>query len=358
MDAHEINDVRTDKEFRGKSFSNYKKTQVKKVLQISLTQGKVEDACYWAAELICAGHFIDLWELIITFVSRNVHLGCPKLPLYISLRMNAFKNVVSNGYGGNELALRNNTKIRRIFAEIIAILCYARKKHAFESVKIKKTEEFSMQVIATKLKAPDVSYATLAFREGDPKELFVAVNEFSYHLSSKSRNGYSACYWLEWLLEFDAISKKNKTPLISESRTWPSVDSKYQKDSIWIIWDTIRKRARERNNETIIKIIDALSDMFCLRFTYSTKKKRKYLIYNAISLLTDVADLSIPIWNDKKVIMNVVEKIDIIYKQIKKNEKAPATSYLFNGVAERSNLDKTRERLEMMNSLMGNPSSN
>ena len=214
-----------------------------------------------------------------------------------------------------------------------------------------------MQVIATKLKAPDVSYASLAFQEGDPKELFVAVNEFSYHLSSKSKNGYSACYWLEWLLEFDAISKKNKTPLLSESRIWPSVDSKYQKDSIWIIWDTIRKRARERNNETIIKIIDALSDMFCLRFTYSTKKKRKYLIYNAISLLTDVADLSIPIWNDKKVIMNVVDKIDVIYKQIKKNEKAPATSYLFNGVAERSNLDKTRERLEMMNNLM-TPSSN
>ena len=56
MDAHEINDVRTEKEFRGKSFSSYKKTQVKKILQTSLSQGKVEDACYWAAELICAGY--------------------------------------------------------------------------------------------------------------------------------------------------------------------------------------------------------------------------------------------------------------------------------------------------------------
>ena len=358
MDINEINDVRTEKEFRGKSFSNYKKTQVKKALQTTLTQGKVEDACYWAAELICAGHYIDLWELIITFVSRNVHLGCPKLPLYISLRMNAFKDVVSNGYAGNELALRNNTKIRRIFAEIIAILCHSRKKHAFESVKIKKADEFSMQVIATKLKAPDVSFASLAFREGDPKELFVAINEFSYHLSHKSRNGYNACYWLEWLIEFDAISKKNKTPLIAESRTWPAVDNKYQKDSIWIIWDIIRKRAREKNNATIIKIIDALSEMFCLRFTYSTKKKRKYLIYNAISLLTESSDLSIPIWTDKKVIMSVVDKINVIYKQIKKNEQAPSTDYLFNGLAERSNLDKTRERLEMMNKLMGGGAPN
>ena len=353
MDEHEINDVRTQAEFRGKSFSNYKKTQVKKALQTTLAQGKVEDACYWGAELICAGQFVDLWELIITFVSRNVHLGCPKLPLYISLRMNTFKDIVSNGYVGNELALRNNTKIRRLFAEIIAILCHSRKKHAFESVKIKKADEFSMQVIATKLKAPDVSYATLAFREGDPKELFVAINEFSYHLSDKSKNGYNACYWLEWLIEFDAISKKNKTPLVSEYRTWPSVDNKYQKDSIWLIWEIIQKRAREKNNATITKIVNALLDMFCLRFTHSTKKRRKYLIYNAISLLTEACDLSIPIWNDKRTIMAVVEKIDIIYKQIKKNEKAPATSYLFNGMTERSNLDKTRERLEMMNQLMG-----
>ena len=92
--------------------------------------------------------------------------------------------------------------------------------------------------------------------------------------------------------------------------------------------------------------------MFCLRFTYSTKKKRKYLIYNAISLLTESSDLSIPIWTDKKVIMSVVDKINVIYKQIRKNEQAPSTDYLFNGLAERGNLDKTRERLEMMNKLI------
>jgi len=97
--------------------------------------------------------------------------------------------------------------------------------------------------------------------------------------------------------------------------------------------------------------VDALVDMFCLRYTSGVAKRRKYLLYNCISLLTEKVDFSAVIWSDKKAVMNVVSKIGMLYKEIKKNEKAPATGYLFNGV-ERSNLDKTRERLELMNMMM------
>lgn len=351
MDLYEINDVRTDKEFRTISFSSFKKTLVKRELLNSIIATKVEPACYWSAELICSGHFIELWETVIAYVSRHIHLGSPKLPLYISLRMEAFKEIMCNGYVGNELSLRNNSKIRQLFAEVMATLCYARKKHSFSAVKIKKSEEFSMAVVSTKLKAPNVSYANIGFKKEDPKELFIAINELSYHLSKESSNGYSACYWLEWLIEFDAICRKNKHPLVAEGRTWCSVQDKYNKDSIWVVWDIIKARTEENGCPTTSKIVEALLDMFCLRYTSGVAKRRKYLIYNCISLLTEKVDMSIPIWNDKKVIMNIVGKINTVYREIKKNEKEPATSYLFNGL-ERSNIDKTRERLEMMNKMM------
>lgn len=352
MTDHEINDVRKESEFRKISFSKFQKTKVKKELLQCLVASKIEAACYWCAELVCAGHYIDIWEIFILFTSRYIHLGNPTLPTYISLRMSNFRDVMSNGFVGNELALRNNSKIRQLFGEIVATLCLSKKRHVYEAVKIKKAEEFNMTNIASKLKAPNVSYGNKSFLEEDPKELFIAVNELAYNLSASTKNAYNACYWVEWILEFQTVCKKKKEIIVAERRSWARVDPKYQKDGVWIIWDVLKARAKEKKCRITNKVIDALLDMFCLKYTDGVKKRRKYLIYFAISLLTEIVDFKIAIWTDKKVIKNVVDKIDMVYKECKKNEKAPATDYLFAGV-ERSNLDKTLERLEKMNKLMG-----
>ena len=78
--------------------------------------------------------------------------------------------------------------------------------------------------------------------------------------------------------------------------------------------------------------------------------KEKYLIV-LMSLLTELVDFKISIWSDKQTVTNVVSKINLVYKMQEKREKS-TTDYLFNGV-ERSNLDKTLDRLERMNKLMG-----
>jgi hypothetical protein len=46
-----------------------------------------------------------------------------------------------------------------------------------------------------------------------------------------------------------------------------------------------------------------------------------------------------------------MQKIGLVYKDVKKNEVTLGDDYLFLGV-ERSNLDKTIERLEKMNNLL------
>lgn len=351
MNDYSINDVRTEKEFKGVTFSQFKKNKVINELLTSLINSKVEPACYWSGELICAGHYIDLWELIFLFVSKYIHLGNPKLPIYISIRINAFKDIINMGYSGNEIELRNNTNIRHLFSEIISSLCFSRKKHSFETVKLNIAEDFSMTMMQSKLKAPNISFAEIAFRTEDPKELYVAINEFSYHISKESKNSYSACYWLEWLLEFEMTCRKHKHPCIAERRTIFPVEQKYQNDSIWIIWEIIQINISEMKSDIHSKIVNALLEMFCLRYTSSIKKKRKYILYYCISLLTEKYDIDIPIWNDHKHIRSIVDKIDIVYKEIKKNEYVPATDYLFKDV-KKSNLEKTRERLETMNMIM------
>jgi hypothetical protein len=316
-----------------------------------LINSKVEPACYWAAELICAGHYGDLWEIILLFIGRYIHLGNPKLPIYIAMRFKNFKEILSNGYIGNELSMRNNIKIRQLFAEIVSILCHSRKKHSLEAIKIQKADEFNMTHMASRLKAPTIKYVEDIFKPDDPKELFIAMNEFAYHLTKESKNSVSACYWLEWILEYETLCKHKKELCIGETRQFAPIQDKFKNDIIWLVWDIILHACSVKKNPLMTKIVNALLEIYSIKYSSGVKKRRKFLIYYAISVLTDPIDLTIEIIANKSELDAIIKKIGIVYKDVKKHEESLNVDYLFSGV-ERSNLDKTIERLEKMNTIM------
>jgi hypothetical protein len=288
----EINDIRNENEFRGITFSKYKLSDVTKALLKSMTNSRIEPACNWSAELICAGKFIELWESILVFMGKYVHLANPRLPTYIHLRYENFKALMANGYAGNELRMRNNPKIRSLFAEIISVLCYSNKLHQYENIKISKTEEYDITAMSEKLKAPHVKYLDDIFIKGDPPELFIALNEFAFHIANEpGSSSHFACYWLEWIMEFNNICKTKKVQCKCERRANVPVDDKLQMDPIWIVWQIVTRESKkvstDKSNRILSsKIIDCLFKLYCIRFTISVKKKRRYLLYFAVSLLT------------------------------------------------------------------------
>ena len=350
-DETEINDIRESGAFKGISFSKYKKTEVRNQMLENITKGKIEPACYWCAELICAGHYTDVWESILYFTGKHIHLGNPKIVLYLQNRFEIFKNIVSQGHFLNELQLRNNPTIRKLFAEMISTITLSNKKNSFESIKINRIEEFDMTQMTERLKAPDTSYIEPILKKEDPKELFIPINEFLYHISQNNKNMLSACYWIEWMVEFDMICKKRKEPVYCQRRNFVNVEKKYTRDIIWILWDGLLYYSKESKNTFIEKLMQGLIDIFSIRYTTASCKKRRYLLYFAVSLLTEPVQTNIELMPNKPLIQNIVDKINSIYKQIKKNEESPNTEYLFANLERENTFEKSMRKMELVNSM-------
>jgi len=344
-----INDIRIPSQFKGFSFSEYKKLEVKNQFIEAMTKGKIEPACYWCAELLCAGHFTDIWECILYYFGKHIHIGNPKIAVYLEKRYTVFRNIIQQGFFINDYELRNHGTIRKLFAEIIVVLSSSVKKQSFETIKIDRVEEFDITQMSDRLKAPSTHFVDDIFLPKDPKELFIAVNEFAYHVSSDKKNMTSACFWIEWIIEFDLICKNRKEPVFCERRKY-NVENKYQMDIIWLFWDVMIHYGKKMG-PFIDSIMSSLITLFCIKYTTGCCKKRKYLLYFAVELLTEPVPSHVELISDKTMIEVVTEKIHLIYKQIKKNEHSPNTEYLFKNLDSQNTFAQSVKKLEMLQNM-------
>ena len=289
-----IEDIRTEDQFKVMTFSKYKRTDVKKEWMNTMNKGLLEACCNWTTELICSGLLLDLWELIFLFSFRNIHRGNPKLPLYLDMRYQGFKKIME---GTTELAVRNNPEIRKLFLEMVCVLASSKRSHAYEIISIPKEEG----IPKTRLKAPTIEF-NKAFRPNDPKELFIPMNEFSYMLHEK--NAIGACFWIEWLLAFFHTRKC----VLTDRQT---------KDPIWLVWETILVYAKD---PIVDKVVRAVLSLFSAAYSPSSKEKRRFMMYYAITLCCEPVSFDVEIITNKKIIEQAYVKGDLLFQEKKMHE--------------------------------------
>jgi hypothetical protein len=281
---------RTD--FKVTTYSNYQRSAVKKEWIACMVKGQLERSCYWTVEMVQTGMFSELWELILFFFGKYIHAGNPKLPLYLDMRYNLFLENVTDV----ELDMRECETVRKLFAEIVCILCLSNRKPSIESVEIATSDG----IPTSRLKAPTIEYI-LAFKPTDPKELFVSINEFGFMLQQHNTEG--ALFWIEWILRY---LKKHKCSACPR----PHINTKKPSDPIWLVWESIRAYS---NAMLPIKILDAIIHLYGMAYTNSVREKRKWLLYYGVALCCDPIEYNVNIITDKQTMQHAYQNCAKLY---------------------------------------------
>jgi hypothetical protein len=300
------------------SYSGFKMADVKKSLTESIHGGKLEPACYWSAEMVCSGQIAAFWEMVITYYAKFVHLANPALAVYMDYRWTQFDNDIRPTVVSEEMC--NEGSIRRLVCEVVCMLCISKKAHALTVPRVILGTMFDDD----RYRADHSRYSESFIGEGDPPELSIPVNELAYQLTQVVSHLAEASYWIEWLITYFAVAKRNKQPLAIVARPWVpvSVDRRLHNHPIWVIWDVVLQETRLRHDALLSQYINALLHLFCAKLSVGGLKKKRPLIHMAAALLTQPFVRVKHLMPDDIAVSLAMDNISVIYRQIRGQQLA------------------------------------
>lgn len=304
-----IKDNRTS--FSKTSYSNIKKNKLIEEFTKSLYYGDIEDAIKYTGEMIASFYIKELWDTYILFYCKYVNIYNIKFPIFLYKQYTVFREIANSH---DNYQIRNNMNIRNIFFYISIITCGLTKNNTIELKKIKI--ELSIDNLQKYLCADSQSYITKYLKKNVPKDYFISLNEFTYHLKVTNKLEY-IYYWINWIIVYDSLQYKNKNILECEDRDI-YMKSPGSSNIIWVLWDIILDNCE--NNDVIKLSINALFDLFTIRYVRANNKKKKILIYLAcLFIINKHMDLNVKLKCNMSN-AKIMEKNNDTFRELKKKQ--------------------------------------
>ena len=262
-DSSKLCDTRKKKDLNKYTYSKYLRKDVIKNLKTCIIDSKIEESCYWGAELISSGF---IWELMIELsyiACKHINIYNPYISKYIYIENSFLLNIVQL-YGRNKLLdLRNNQSIRNHFCEFICILALS-KKNEIPNIPTYKNKDLN-------------NTFDILLKKIDEKILY--------------------------------ISTKDTVLLISKLLNFAKYINVYEK-----IWDIIKKKL----NTIPIQKGKNINYLYKTFKNFNTKKKNlnNSLLLFAISIMKNTVKNSENFIKNKKLIQACIN-VNILYKKIK-----------------------------------------
>ena len=320
-----IKDTRHLEDFKDKTFSGFKKSDVIKTLFKSIETGKVENACNWLTECMISGYSIDILDKLIAFSSKMVHINNPKLPEYLWRKYQYFLKTTDNINLKKQKHLcihfRNNQVLRNLYFDIVSVItCSPKTKRYDKYPKINEETDFQFENIKRRLHAQANFCPDSLFKFTDPEELRVVTNEIMYHFKNINSGYENCCYWVAWIFQWEKKNKKMKVKFEIDEREVQGIHKKLCKDVVWLLWTAILIEGNTRTDDIKYQI-NALYQLFKVDFTAGKRNSRIPLIYHAIGYLTHSINFTHKIICDKKTYLQCQCNVNVMFKMKKLNEK-------------------------------------
>ena len=340
-DEYVIRDTRAHKKFKDLTFSGFKKTQVINAVFKNIETKRIEETCHWTTESLLSGSANILWEKLIIYSSRTVHIKNPKIPQYMYNKDKVYRNQLKLLDSKNKdrfILLRNSQMIRNLFFDVITTLTTSFKTKKYDKYsKINITEDFKYENMKKRLCGMNILPDSI-MRFNDQDEIKIILNEI-YIMSKNKQFGYDrCCFWILWLLKWEGQHKKKKIQWNIEYRDVQEVDKKFRSNVIWIIWDIINEELKSRD-KNVREQVSYLYKLFTNDYTLGKRNARLPLVFHAFGYLTHDINFSVPLRNNFKLFIEVQCNVNKMFRVKKQNEK----------IEEVKPLPKKLKKKEMVN---------
>lgn len=303
----EITDPRTVLDFQKTTFCGHSRARVSKVILENVALGHADYTCFWSLEFLCSGLVHTLWMTLFEAAAQHVNRAQPNLFLYLSKAYEAYAPIESKYSLRDMTSIRNNLDVRRMVCEAAACVALSRKNKLPSLPTIKPIHDFDPLTIQESLKAPSTLYGKIALRREDPLTIAVPVNEFCYCLRSDVRDVTRALYWMAWTFAACREHKKQtKEVLPFADRSDANVSIAHGRHVVWLFWDCLKRQCPPSTRE----FIDAIYNMYCLRWSPTDAKPRQPLLIAAVVLVCEGSSLdTTPVSGDTLVISTLLNGI-------------------------------------------------
>ena len=120
----------------------------------------------------------------------------------------------------------------------------------------------------------------------------------------------------------------------------------------FVLWDALLKEAKSRPQKAIVTIMSNILELFKVRFTAGVKRRRRHMLYFAVSLLCEPLDLATDTIQNETALIAVLENLDVVYGQVKQGESSAVHEASPRPRKTKTTMEKERQSDKKMNVLL------